>query len=260
MSSPTDQRIDYATAGSSTGRIDRTPGGGAVAEIHVTRLVINAEHVETSVPPATKQKREAAEGQTQTHTHHRRHSESELFTVAAVVPVAAPPSPVHSRATARPQYGALRVPPGPVLFVTGGDETAGPVPRGRDGAGPVPRGIDGAARNRGRQPAPAQPPAQGRPPRSKCDELMSRCCLFCVVIPFVLAVSLMGLSLSTFAVMDYRVRKSCSSLTCSLSCYNQTESTFRDCGVIYAGGGLVCLMSFLSIFSIAIRICCGVSM
>ena len=95
---------------------------------------------------------------------------------------------------------------------------------------------------------------------SDCSKLMYRCCWFGLLIPFLFATGLMVFSVSTFAVMDDRVRENCISISCSLSCNNDSTSSIVDCGVVYAGGGLASFLGFITLFTIAVRICFGARM
>ncbi len=257
MSSPIDQRIDPPTdqridppSPDRGGRIIGPPSSATVAEVHVSRLVINADQVETKTVP-----RPAADESSKPHwrsNHQRRHSASELAAIA-VIPVAEIPSrpPGHM---SRPQDHMSRP----------HDHMSRPHDHMSRPHDHMSRPHDHMSRPHDhdrRQPCSDQQvrKSQRDCPRTSRDRLQSRCCWMCLIIPILTAIAFMCAGLLTFVVMDYKVKKSCkSSIICSISCYNNSYSSFMDCGVVYAGGGLSLLISAMFVLSLTIRICCGV--
>jgi len=237
MSAPADQRI--VPAGQNDERIDSYR---AVAELHADTTPFSSERDEPAKLPVVP---EATPGTATLQPYSQPPPQASTTGLALETPVGERTYNLHDDGpTSRPRYGSVNVGPS--------SGTVGVVVAVRRN---VPSNDQDSLESNWE---PDQVDVSDSP--TACDKLMSRCCLFCLVIPFLLAAALMGLSVSTFAVMDHRVRENCLSVSCSLGCNNDSSSFFLDCGMVYTGGGLACLLGIFTIFTISLRICWGTKM
>ena len=106
----------------------------------------------------------------------------------------------------------------------------------------------------GRRRAPALSPYY--PSEPVHEVFKSRCCFSFLACIFGVVIALVILAITSFVIKDSEVNNQCDA-NCSLTCDYQHISSYRGCGLVYAGA-LVCVIAVLFIVSLLTRICYGV--
>ena len=71
-----------------------------------------------------------------------------------------------------------------------------------------------------------------------------------------MAFAVSTISVVTLALKNYDVTEKCTNITCLLGAYATTHPQV-NCWIALGGGGVVCVVAILFMFSLVIRMCCG---